>query len=345
MDAARRWFVTRLAVARLPSTGLATAIALVLVVPLGAMAQSAGRAYRVAVVWAVPPAACAPLQGILERRLREMGWSEGHNIVFERRCAEVPANITPLAEEAVKTRPDIIVAATNRAITGAASATSTIPIVMMYGHDPVGLGLALTLGRPGKNVTGLTHDPGPELYAKQMELVKQLLPNADRVLTIRNAEGDTVPQARVIFRSTETAARALGLRLEVSGVRGATDIERVFDQANRARPSAVFVVNDVVTYAHMPLIATLALKQRLPSVFWWREGVEAGGLASYGVNVTTAPRDAATFVDKILRGGKPAELPIEQPREFELVINVKTAKALGLIIPQAVILRADHIIE
>jgi putative ABC transport system substrate-binding protein len=342
MDIVRRCFVTRLAAARLPM--VATVAAFLLVVPLGAVAQSAGRAYRVTVVWAVPPAACAPLQGIFEQRLRELGWSEGH-ILFERRCAELPANIAPLAEEAVKARPDVIVAATNRAIAAAARATSTIPIVMMYGHDPVGLGLALTIARPGKNVTGLTHDPGPELYAKQMELVKQLLPNADRVLAIRNAEGDTVPQARVIFRSTETAARALGLRLEVSGVRGAPDIERVFDQAGRVRPSAVFAVNDVVTYAHMPLIATLALKQRLPSVFWWREGVEAGGLASYGVNVKAAPRDAATFVDKILKGGKPSELPIEQPREFELVINVKTAKTLGLSIPQAVILRADQLIE
>jgi putative ABC transport system substrate-binding protein len=216
---------------------------------------------------------------------------------------------------------------------------------MMWGHDPIGFGFALSMARPGKNVTGLVGAPGPELFAKQMELVKQLLPNADRVLGIRNADSDGIPTGRAILLSVETAARTLGLRLEVSGVRGAADIERVFDQVGRSRRSAVFAFYDNLVFSHMPLIAQLALKQRLPSVFWWREGVEAGGLASYGTIVKTSPRDAATFVDKILREAKPAELPIEQPRHFELVLNLKTAKALGVIVPPSVMLRADHIIE
>jgi putative ABC transport system substrate-binding protein len=243
---------------RLPTVRLATAIALLFVVPLAAMAQSVGRAYRVACVWAVPPAVCPPYRVILEQRLRELGWIEGHNIVFEHRCADFPAAMPALAEEAVKARPDIIVAATDRAIIAAARATSTIPIVMMWGPDPVGSGLALSMARPGKNVTGLTNDPGPELFAKQMELVKQLLPNADRVLVIRTA--DPSPQARAIFLSAETAARTLGLRLEVSGVRGAADIERVFDQVGRSRPSAVFAANDSLVFSHMALIAKLALR-------------------------------------------------------------------------------------
>jgi putative ABC transport system substrate-binding protein len=193
------------------TVSLVTAIALIFVVPLAAMAQSIGRPYRVACVWAVPPAACAPYRAILEQRLRELGWIEGHNIVFEHRCPDSPADMPALAEEAVKARPDIIVAAVNRAIAPAARATSTIPIVMMWGHDPIGSGFALSMARPGKNVTGLTGDPGPELFAKQMELVKQLLPNADRVLAIRDAEADVIPAGRAILLSVETAARTLGV--------------------------------------------------------------------------------------------------------------------------------------
>ena len=178
-----------------------------------------------------------------------------------------------------------------------------------------------------------------------MELVKQLVPNAERVMVIRRHDTELVPQARAMFLSAAAAARTLGLPLAVSDVRGAPDIERVFDQARRSRPSAVFAMSDVLVYAHMPLIAQLALKQRLPSIFYWREGVDAGGLASYGTNIRVGPRDVATYVDKILRGAKPADLPIEQPTRFELVINLKTAKALGLTIPPSVLLRADHVIE
>jgi putative ABC transport system substrate-binding protein len=157
--------------------------------------------------------------------------------------------------------------------------------------------------------------------------------------------GGYIEGQRGVFLSAERAAPALGLRLEIAGVRGAADIERALDQAGRSRPSAVFAVADSLVYSHMPLIAKLALQHRLPSVFFYREGVDAGGLASYGANVKAIPREAATFVDKILRGAKPAELPIEQPRQLELVINLKTAKAIGVSVPQAVLLRADHVIE
>lgn len=324
-------------------TGVVAAVALLLALPVTAVAQSAVRVYRVACLWAVPSDVGAPYRAALEQRLRELGWSEGRNIVFEHRFPNTPSELPALAEKAIKARPDIIVAATNPAIALAAGATSTIPIVMMWASDPVGLGFALSLARPGKNVTGLTAETSPDWASKHMELVKQLVPRADRVLVIRNA--DVGPALLATSLIVEAAARTLGFRLEVSGVRGAGDIERAFDHVARSRTSAVFTMGDGLTFSHAPLVAKLAIKQRLPSVFPFREAVEAGGLASYSPNFKMVPRDAAIFVDKILRGAKPAELPIEQPATFELVINLKTARGLGLVIPPAVLLRADHVID
>jgi putative ABC transport system substrate-binding protein len=322
---------------------LLTSLAGVLAGPLAAQAQSVGRVYRVACLWAVPPEVGAPYRVALEQRLRELGWIEGHNIVFEHRFPASPADLPALAEEVVKAGVDIIIAATNRAIAPAARATSTIPIVMMWGSDPIGSGFALSMARPGKNVTGLTSETSHELFSKHMELVKQLVPNADRVLVIMNAE--VTQTVRAILLSVEAAARTLGMHLELSAVRGAADIERAFDHVGRARASAVYTVADGLTFTYAPLISKLAMQQRLPSVFFFREAVDAGGLASYGPNFKTVPRDAATFVDKILRGAKPADLPVEQPTKFELIINLKTAKALGLTIPPSLLVRADQVIE
>jgi putative tryptophan/tyrosine transport system substrate-binding protein len=312
-------------------------------VPLLAGAQPAGRVYRVGCVWAVPAHVVGPYRDALEQRLRELGWVEGQNIVFEHRFPNDTSEMPALVEDVLKTAPDIIVAASNRAVAAAAGATSTIPIVMIWGHDPVGQGFALSLARPGKNVTGLKQDPSPAVWAKQLELLKNIVPNADRVLVIKN--GDMVLWSQTVFESIEAAARGLKVRLEVADVRGAADIERVSDQIKRSRVSAVLAFPDPLIFTHRSLIAQLAMKHRLPSVFWGREGVDAGGLASYGINMKRTPRDAAAFVDKILRGAKPAQLPIEEPTTYELVVNVKTAKALGMTIPPAVLLRADHVVE
>ena len=325
----RRWLVTRL-----PLGLVAT--------PLVARAQPAARVYRVGCVWAAPVHLIGPYRSALEQRLQELGWVGGRNIVFEHRFPNHPSEAPALVEEVLNTGPDVIVAATVRAIEPAARATSTIPIVMMWGPDPVANGFAVSLARPGKNVTGLVSDPGLTLYAKQLELVKQILPNADRVLVIRNRE--RVPQSQTIWRTIEAAAANLRLRLEEADVSGAADIERVFDQPRRPQVSAVFGL-DTLLFPHLSLIAKLAMRERLPSVFGWREFVDTGGLASYGINLKAAPRDAAIFVDKILRGAKPAELPIEQPTTFELAINLKTARSLGVTIPRAVIVRADYVIE
>jgi putative ABC transport system substrate-binding protein len=298
---------------------VALAMVVLAAVPLLAGAQPAGRVYRVGVVWAVPADDIGPYRAALEQRLRELGWVEGQNIVFEHRYPNDTSEMPALVEDVLKTAPDIIVAATNRAIATAARATSTIPIVMIWGHDPVGQGFALSLARPGKNVTGLKQDPGPAVWAKQLELLKEILPNADRVLVIKN--GDMVLQSQTTFESIEAAARVLRVRLEVADVRGAADIERVFDQVRRSRVPAVFAFPDPLIWTRRRLIATLAVRHRLPSVFWGRDGVDAGGLASYGYNIKRGPRDAAAFVDKILRGAKPAQLPIEEPTTYELVVN------------------------
>jgi putative ABC transport system substrate-binding protein len=315
----------------------------VLIGPLRAASQPVERVYRVGCVWGVPAHLAPPYRDALVQRLRDLGWVEGRNIVFDQRYPNDPSEMPALVDDILKTAPDIIVAATNRAIAAAARATSTIPIVMIWGSDPVAQGLAVSLARPGKNVTGLTLDIGPGVYAKQVELLKEILPKADRVLIVKN--GDMMPVGWARFQAIEAAARALGLRLEIADVRGAADIERVFDQIGRSRVSAVLGFDDPLIFTHQTLIARLAMRQRLPAVFWHREAVDAGALASHGLNTKARPRDAAVFVDKILRGAKPAELPIEQPATFHVAINVKTARVLGVTIPPSVLRRADHVVE
>jgi putative tryptophan/tyrosine transport system substrate-binding protein len=317
--------------------------ALLFGVPQPAVPQSAGRVYRVGCVWAVPAHLAGPYRGSLEQRLRELGWIEGRNIVYEHRFPNDPSEAPALVDEVLKTGVDILVAANNRSVAPARARTSTIPIVMLWGHDPVGEGWAVSLARPGKNVTGLLYATSPGLFAKQLEIVKEIVPKANRVLVIKNA--DMIRQSEATWEAVQAAARTLGLRLEVGDIRGPSDIERVFDQVGRSRVSAVFGLADALIFAHQSLIAKLAMRQRLPSVFWWPEAVDAGALASYGIDARVAPRDAAAFVDKILRGAKPGELPIEQPATFHLAINLKTAKALGMKIPPTVMLRANHVVE
>jgi putative ABC transport system substrate-binding protein len=210
--------------------------------------------------------------------------------------------------------------------------------------DPISAGFAVSLPRPGRNITGMTLDASPGAYAKQLELLKQIVPNARRVQVLRNPEFYRTFKQQVYTTTVETAAQSLRLAIYFSDVRNVDDIETALLGGGQER-SAVYVMLDLLTFVHGPLIAKLATRQRLPVIFGFREAVEAGALASYGPDLVVMPRYAANFIDRLFRGARASELPIEQPTKFELVINLKTAKSLGLTIPPAVLLRADQVIE
>jgi putative ABC transport system substrate-binding protein len=243
-----------------------------------------------------------------------------------------------LAAELVRLQVDVIVAAAPPAPEAARRATSTIPIVMANHADPVGSGLAASLARPGGNVTGLSLQT-PEMRLKQVQVLKEILPRLTRVAFLRN------PDIPLDVQELEMMARSLGIRALVVEARTPNQIAEALSAATRERAEALSVLAGSMFFAHRRLIADLALKGRLPSVYLLREHAEAGGLLTYGIDVRDSFRRAAGYVDRILRGAKPGDLPVEQPTKFDLVINVKTAKALGLSIPRAVLLRADQVIE
>ena len=295
----------------------------ILLAPLAAEAQQGGKAFR---------------QG-----LRDLGYVEGQNIAIEYRWAEGRFERLPdLAAELVRLKVDVIVSVVTQASLAAKNATRTIPIVMVAAGDPLGSGLVASLARPGGNVTGPSSMLA-ELAGKELELLKETVPNVSRVAVLWNP-ANAVWQAQML-RATEVAARALGLQLQLLEARGPDELEGAFAAMTRERASALLVQVDVIFALHARRIADLAAKRRLPAMYGSREHVEAGGLISYAPNVPDVFRRAATYVDKILKGAKPADLPVEQPTKFELVINLKTAKALGLTIPQAVLIRADEVIR
>ena len=226
----------------------------------------------------------------------------------------------------------------------AKQATKTIPIVFTAVGDAVTDGLVASLGRPGGNVTGLSV-LGPELVGKRLELLTQAVPGVSRVAVLWQPGGQGERTAKDMLKSAEVAARGLGVRLQFVEVRGPADIDRAFSDMTRARADALTVFGTPMFFNERRRLVDLAAKSRLPAVYSLRENVDAGGLMAYGPNVADLFRRAATYVDKILKGAKPADLPIEQPTKFELVINLKTAKALGITIPQAVLLRADEVIQ
>ncbi|MGH9252848.1 MAG: ABC transporter substrate-binding protein [Acidimicrobiales bacterium] len=285
---------------------------------------------------AAPP----PLLDAFRQALRDLGHHEGRNILIEYRSAEAkPEQLPGLAEELVRLQVDVIVAINTPASQAAKAATSTIPIVFTWVVDP--LSLVTSLARPGANVTGVTTMTG-DLSPKRLELLKETIPKLSRVAVLGNAAS---PMTTRVFKDMESAAPRFGIQLQALGVRDADDIQRAVDAAARTGSGALFSIEDTVLVKHRTLILDLAAKRRLPTASTNKEFVQAGGLVGYGNNLPDMFRQTARYVDKILRGAKPADLPIEQPTKFELVINLKTAKALGLTIPQYVLVRADEIIQ
>jgi ABC-type uncharacterized transport system substrate-binding protein len=274
--------------------------------------------------------------------LRELGYVEGQNIAIESRWAELKHDRLPaLAADLVRSKVDVIVVVSGAATQATQQATRTIPIVMSLVNDPVGSGLVASLARPGGNVTGLTVMT-PDLAGKQFQLLKEVVPKVSRVAFLTNPDN---PASARFVREAEAAARALGVRLQTLEARDPQEIDSAFTAMTRERAGALLILPDGVFLSQRRQIAELAVKRRLPTVFHATEYAEAGGLVVYGANFLDLQRRAATYVDKILKGAKPADLPVEQPTKYDFVINLKTAKALGLTIPQTLLQRADQVID
>ena len=274
--------------------------------------------------------------------LRELGYVEGKNIVIEYRYAEGKLERVPaLAAELVHLKVDVIVTAAATPTRAAKGATVTIPIVMTNDNDPVGNGFVASLARPGGNVTGMA-SLSPELSGKRLELLKEIVPTLSRVAVVGTS---TNPGNAQTLRETELAAETFGVRLQYLDVISSNDIETAFRRASKGRAEAVLALGGPLLADRRKQFADLAAKSRLPAIYWRSDIVEAGGLMSYGVYSPDLDRRAATYVDKILKGAKPGDLPVEQPTKFELVINLKTAKQIGLTIPPNVLARADRVIR
>jgi putative ABC transport system substrate-binding protein len=288
------------------------------------------------------PADTSPRLEIFLQVLRELGYVEGRNIAIESRWGEGRADrFSDLAVGLVGLKVDMILATSTPVALAARNATSTIPIVFVTAADPVGSGLVASIARPGGNVTGVSL-LAPEMVARQMQLLKEAVPRASRVVVLSNP---TLKYNAPLVKEAESAARSLAIRTRVLAVSGPDALDDVFLRVTKERPDALFVLFDPLMFGHRMRIAEFASKNRLPSMYPHREYAESGGLMAYGVDLRDNYRRAASYVDKILKGAKPADLPVEQPTKFELVINLKTAKALRLTIPQSVLLRADQVIE
>ncbi|MBI4490889.1 MAG: ABC transporter substrate-binding protein [Deltaproteobacteria bacterium] len=289
------------------------------------------------------PAAAAPNIEAFRQGLRELGYVEGKNVVLELRYGDARAERLPeLARELAGLKVDVIVTATDVAIAAVKRETQTIPIVMANSTDPVGTGFVASLARPGGNVTG-NSTMSPELSGKRLELLKEVVPGLSRVAFLWNPD---VRGAVLDYKETEGVARSLDLSLQSVEVPRAENLDRAFSAVTKERAQALIVPGqNPVAFANRGQIASLAQRNRLPSMFAQKEYVDAGGLMSYGPSTPDMHRRAATYVDKILKGTKPADLPVEQPTKFEFVINLKTAKQIGLTIPPNVLARADRVIR
>ncbi len=284
------------------------------------------------------------LDEAFRKGLRERGWIEGQNIAIEYRTAEWRADRLPgFAAELVRLKVDLLFVTSTASALAAKSATRNIPIVFTNIADPIRAGLVASLAHPEGNMTGLT-TINVELSAKRLELLKEVVPKARRVAVFINP---ATPPAPFLLKETETAAGVLGLELRVVEVRRAEELEKGFSEITKSRAGALLVLPDPLhnVQQNQTRIADLAMRNRLPMMAPYRGNAEAGGLMSYGTNLPELFRQGATYVDKILKGAKPADLPVEQPTRFELVINMKTAKALRLTFPQSILIRADHIIQ
>jgi putative ABC transport system substrate-binding protein len=305
-------------------------------------AQQPTKIPRIGFLGGVSPSANADRTEAFRQGLRELGYVEGKNIVIEYRWAEGRVDRLPdLATELVRLKVEVIVTSGPTPTRSTKEATVTIPIVMTQVGDPVGNGFVASLARPGGNITGLS-SLAPELSGKQLELLKEIILKLSRVAVFGTS---TNPDNAPSLREVELAAGAFGVKLQYLDVLGPKDIETAFQAARKGRADAILALSSRVLVSQRTQVVDLAVKSRLPAIYRNREDVEAGGLMSYGVSLTDLSRRAATYVDKILKGRKPADLPVEQPIKFELVINLKAAKQIGLTIPPNVLGRADKIIK
>ena len=309
--------------------------------PLAARAQQTAKLPTIGFLVAGTPLSHGQWVATLVRRLHELGWIEGRTVAIEYRWAEGRTErFDEIAAEFVRRKVDVIVTSATAAIVAAKQATSVIPIVFAAAGDPVGTGLVASLSRPGGNVTGLSMQQ-TDVAAKRLELLREFVPGLRRLAILGNVDG---PAVLLDMREVQTAARPLGLEVVTSEIRRGEDIAPAFETL-KGRADALYVCIDPLVHTHRSRIHTLALAARLPTMQGSREAVEAGGLISYGPSQSDLYRRAADYVDKILRGAKPGDLPVEQPRKFDLVINLTTAKALGLEIPPTLLATADEVIE
>ena len=327
MDAGRRWFLTQFPLA-------------IFVAPVALDAQQVGKVYRVAFLEG------AKLESSFWQAardgLRELGYVEGRNLIIEYRSANGQFDRVPeIVAELINQRVDIILTIGDPVVSAARQATRTIPIVMAGAGDPVGRGFVASLARPGGNVTGISN-LAVALTGKWLELAREVVPRISRVAILSNGGN---PTHALFLAEAETSAQGLGLTVYNAEVRGPDGFEDAYSSMVKERVGAVIVLADPMLGTHRMRLAELSMKRRLPSISPFREAAEYGGLLSYGPSLSANFRRAATYIDRILQGAKPGDLPVEQPTRFELVINLKTAKTLGLTIPPSLLLRADQVIE
>lgn len=311
--------------------------------PRAADAPARSKVYRIGYIQTATEAEQEHLTQAFEQALLELGYAQGRNVVFERRFADGKQERLPdLAAELVRLKVDLIVTGSNPVIAAVKQATATIPVVMATSRDPVGSGFIASLSRPGGNITGMTGDPTPEMQGKRLELLLQAVPRATQVALLWNP---LPPGARTYRGEVERAARKLGVNLIAMEARGRSDFEAAFAAMAREGAHALVVLPDPVFFTARKQVVEWATSYRLPAIYHAREVVEQGGLMSYGVNLADQFRRAAGYVDRILKGANPADMPVEQPTRFELVINLSTARALGLTLPQALLLQATEMIR
>jgi putative tryptophan/tyrosine transport system substrate-binding protein len=308
-----------------------------------AKAQQRPRVYRVGYLLVASRAPLASFLDAFEKSLHDLGYIQGKNLIIEYPSAEGRLDrLDDVARELVRLNVDVIVTALNQGIAAAKRATVTIPIVMVYGSDPVGMGFIASLERPGGNITGSAYEAAPEIYGKDVEFLKEVVPTASRVGFVWNPD---YPGNMPLVKALRAAGERLGLMIQSADVRTSDAFESAFALILERRVEAFIVVGDPLTFVHRNQIVDFAAQHRLPAIGPWSEFVDAGGLMSYGTNLKDYWRRAASYVDRIFTGAKPADLPVEEPTKFELVINLKTAKALGLTVPPSLLAQADEVIE
>src|SRR5262245_9540534 len=319
-------------------TFLGTMGMVMLAAPLAVEAQQAGKIHKIGLLSPPPGAYVAAF----EESLRQLGYVRGSNIVFEAVSPGMKPELLPgVVAKLLRLNVDVIVTGPNHFIEAAKEATTSVPIVMVYGNDPVGRGYISSVAQPGGNITGLTWDPSPEIFGKLVELLAKVSSRISRIGGIVDPSASE-PAA---WKAAEGAAKRRGITLLNAQVGTESDLPKAFTLIVGGRANAVMIFGGPYLWALRARIAALAKDTALPTIYMYREGPDAGGLMSYGTSLIDNWRRAATYVDRILKGAKPADLPVEQPTKFELVINLKTAKALGLTIPQSLLLRADQVIQ